>query len=111
MEALDCYGLVVLVYAQEFGIEIPSYSHVGPQDPQEFFDAWEQGKKNLWRRVPDGEEKVGDVVDLLMLGLPHCGVVIGGGIMLHTRLEAGALVDSYRGRFFCKRLKGIFRLK
>lgn len=110
----NCYGLLVLVYRGELGIELPWFGGINPEeahDRDEFERLWLEGRGSDWWTVSRGDEREGDVVDLTVLGLPHCGIVAGGGTMLHSRPAGGSSIESYLRGMFCRRVNNLYRHK
>ena len=111
-EGLDCYGLLALVMKDQFGIEIELFDGLdgrNDEDQQSIAKFWSDQVGSEWREIPLGEEQPGDAVNLVVMRLPHCGVVVGNGMMLHTTAQAGVAIESYtRGRF-CRRFRNIYR--
>jgi len=108
----NCYGLLVLVYRDELAIDLPWFVELNPEnkeDREEYDRVWSEGRGSDWSPVTQGEERAGDVVDLTVLGLPHCGIVVGGGAMLHSRPASGSSIESYQRGLFCRRVNNLYR--
>jgi cell wall-associated NlpC family hydrolase len=105
----DCWGLVRLVYRNEYGIEL---SDLGPLY-QNTEDA--AGMKQVflaalpqWRQVEKPE--IGDVVLLRIMGNPiHVGIVIDDGKMLHVEQGLDSVVERFDSSMWLKRIEGFFR--
>jgi len=118
---VDCWGLVVLVYREVFGIELPLYdgrSWTCKRDAAREYvaslraeiGAFMASESLAWRRVPKEEERAGDVLLLLMAGQPcHVGVVVAPGFMLHAFDGADAVVETYRSFAWERRIAGLYR--
>lgn len=108
----DCYGLAVLVYARELGMQLTSYAgdYVSCEERQEldglFSNAIEVGP---WRKV-EGKARAFDIA-LFRRGetAAHCGVVISDGVMLHVQGEDQVKVENYRTGPWKHRLLGHYR--
>lgn len=108
----DCWGLARLVYAEQLGIALPSYSDAYPCAGEQAEVAALIGRESQvgqWRPVTDRPGPF----DLLLFRrgrlASHLGVAIGGGRMLHMDGEAQARIvglDDIRWR---TRLVGAFR--
>ncbi|MGA9723298.1 MAG: NlpC/P60 family protein [Candidatus Binatus sp.] len=77
---VDCWGLVCLVYREQFGREIPAYSesYASAYDRAEI-DALIRGATATpdWQRVERGKEALGDLVLIRCGGRPtHVGIVV-----------------------------------
>lgn len=110
-KGMDCWGLVRLVMAEQFGISLPSYStdydNTTREDQLAPLIAEE---RRHWIPVPHGEEKLGDVVVLRMRGQPiHVGLVIEKGRMLHAEVGIGVVLDSYISARWVLRVTGFYR--
>lgn len=107
----DCYGLCRFVMAERLGLLVPSYAdeYISETDVA---PALANRAGGPWRPVAAGDEHEGDVVVLLIGGVPsHCGYVIELGTMLHARKGCGTVVESYLSTVWRKRLEGIYRCK
>lgn len=97
----DCWGLVVCLFRQVYGLELPAY-----EDSQELSVSLECARQAT--EVPAGREHSGDII--LFRGEPlHAGVVIRPGEMLHCLEDFGTKVDAYRQAIWRSRLLGIYR--
>jgi cell wall-associated NlpC family hydrolase len=107
-QGVDCYGLLRLVFRQEFGAEIPEYVYDDATVP----DAFEAGlNDSCWSLV--AAEQLGDVILLTVKGKPfHCGLVLEPGRMLHvTRLGYSACIERYDSPRWANRVRGFYRHK
>lgn len=92
-DAFDCWGLIVEVLAQEFGISVPSL---------EGADLWaEHERLGLGRAAADGafeqveDPQVGDVLVFAMTE-QHVGLVVGRDWMLHATATQGVHLSRWR---------------
>jgi sulfur carrier protein ThiS len=105
---IDCWGLAVLVYSEELGIELPSFtdSYLGitGEGVSELVKVTKEG----WQLVQD--YKLGDLCVFNILGEPtHVGIYVGDNKFLHIREGMDSVIeslDSYRWRH---RLEGTYR--
>jgi len=110
-DGLDCWGLVRLVLAEQFGVLLPSYA----DDYACTLEVSENarlisGRKGDWSEVPAGEERAGDVLLLRMAGHEcHVGIVVAPGIMLHIEAGHDAVWDRYHGLRWKNRVVGAYR--
>jgi cell wall-associated NlpC family hydrolase len=112
----DCYGLVRLVLAEQFGVAIPLASA----------GAWtsdldKAGRADLaarvqavladWREVPRDRIAPGDVLLLRVEGRPlHVGVALdGAGAFLHTEIDIGPHIADWNGARWSRRVLGFYR--
>jgi len=103
----DCTGLVRYVLRERFGVETPDYSFLYRGEDCIQTSDFER-ELLTWRRVA-AEEMPGDVLFLMVLGLPHVALVTGGGYMLHARKKMGTLHEPYRTTYWLRRIQGAFR--
>ncbi len=116
VNGIDCWGLVVLVYREVFGIEVPAYlnAFAGGQDyraldtaERDEVAALADGARCNWIQVTDA--RLGDVIDLSWtLRRPHCGIVVSRRHMLHASPPASKCED-FTGLTWTRRLKGCYR--
>ena len=115
MDGANCWGLIVLVYAQEFGIQLPAYDEraaalndveraelarivAGERDAGE------------WLEVGQGAHLPGDLVLFRIAGeLAHMGIVSGPDRFLHMRLGKSAGFESLSSPLWAKRIASFHR--
>jgi cell wall-associated NlpC family hydrolase len=108
---LDCWGLVRLVSAEQFGRALPSlvtsYRRTSSVEDVSAVIAREASR---WHAIKQGEEKQGDVIVLRLRGAPmHVGLVLGGGYMLHVERGIDSAIERYDGPRWAERIHGFFR--
>jgi cell wall-associated NlpC family hydrolase len=111
-DGLDCWGLCVLVLAEQRGIELPSYSEDYTDAPErdEIAALIAHRPLDMVRPVPAGQERAFDLVLLRNRLLPdHIGVVVRPGLMLHILLGGEVVCDDYTAAEWCRRVVGFFR--
>jgi cell wall-associated NlpC family hydrolase len=110
-DGLDCWGLVRLVMAEQFGLALPSFS-------TEYDRATDKTRisrliareASAWRAVRRGEEALADVVVLRLQGQPlHVGLVLGDCQMLHVERGIDSAIEKYTGPRWAERIYGIYR--
>lgn len=109
-EGLDCWGLVRLVYSNEFNIDLPSfadqYTHENVPGIAELIAMHQEG----WVKVDI--PKSGDTVLMKSFGEEaHIGVVTLPGFFLHVRAGNTSIVESLESTQWKKRIIGIYRYK
>lgn len=109
-KGLDCYGLVCLVYKNELGIDLPSYSELyeNTKDKAHISKLIFDESANKWQDVD--KPKSFDVVTLNMLGVPmHVGIVLDIGYMLHCAYGVGTVIERYDGMKWQNKIEGFNR--
>lgn len=107
-EGLDCWGLVRLVLAEQFEIDLPSFdgAYDSPHDTR-IGDLIARHREG-WIRTD--EPQPGDVaVFRVWGGLNHVGVVTEPGRFLHIRVGRDAVVERLDSSTWRKRIEGIYR--
>lgn len=108
---VDCWGLVRLVYAEQFGLILPSYD----ADYDHSDDVRRVGtlilrEQQSWRHIEKGKELPGDVIVMKLKRLPyHVGIVLGGGYMLHIERGAHCCKESYETILYKNGIDGFRR--
>lgn len=113
MDGLDCWGLVRLIYAERFGIALPDlagrYSDTTKENGPEIAGIYREMRQD-WRAVDLAAAQLGDLLVLRCQGEPmHIGMVVGAGLMLHTRKKSGVVLAAYDGLKWSKRIAGMYR--
>lgn len=108
----DCWGLLNLIWLEQFGFQPPKYEgadwYRGQKPAVIGTDAIEYA--SLFKQIESGKEQPGDGIALRMRGYPfHVGIVIGTGYMLHTHEDAGVVIENYRSMTWEKRISGFYR--
>lgn len=89
IDGCDCYGLLRLIYAERFQIELPdvtNYAGTDSKDAEQIGSLIDSARESDdWSPVESGEERAGDAVLIRIVGFPmHVGVVVAPGIAVHT---------------------------
>lgn len=110
-QGLDCWGLVRLVMAEQFGIALPSFAGEYSRTTEvPRISALIERECAKWQEVPPGDDKCGDVVIMRVRGRPlHVGIVIGDQQMLHIELGINSVIERYAGPRWKERLFGFYR--
>jgi cell wall-associated NlpC family hydrolase len=108
---LDCWGLVRLVMAEQFGIALPSlaaaYEHTLALDA---ISGVIRAQIPAWNAVAAGDERCGDVIVLRLHGQPlHVGVVLGDRHMLHVEARIDSAIERYDQTRWKDRIYGFYR--
>lgn len=110
-DGINCWGLVVLVYADELGIVLPTYreSYVSLEE-RAVIAALVDGERAdpAWRAVASA--RAFDVVTFRRgLDGRHIGVVVSPGLMLHVTADDCAKLEHYTTGQWSHRLTGTYR--
>lgn len=106
MEGCDCWGLVRLVYKNEFGIDIPSVT-IDMTDHANM-ELIPMGLDAMWDKTDNPQP--GDVINFHVLGHDqHVGIVTAPGQMLHV-FDNGhtSCIETYTSRKWKNRIAGIY---
>ena len=103
----DCWGLYRLAYGERFGVWLEEY--VCPAERAVQADTIRREAEFAAVVLP-GQVQPGDAVFLRALGVvSHIGMVLGGGMMLHTRRGTDAAIEPYRRGRWAQRVAGFRR--
>lgn len=112
-QGCDCYGLVCLVFLEQWGIRLPDYRDEYGDLPSEdeLMPLFAEGvKEEVW--TGRKEPHTGDVVLLMRAGLPlHCGIMLDGLRMLHVTERTTACVERLDNTLWSRRVLGYYRHK
>lgn len=110
---VDCWGLVRLALAEQFGLALPSFAtaYKDTRDAASISAVIAQETLS-WRAVEAGEEKLGDVIVLRLRGQPlHVGLVLGDRLMLHVERGIDSAIERYDRPQWHHRIFGFYRYK
>lgn len=106
---VDCWGLVRLVYAEQLGIELPSYLGEYASATDASVSAVMEREASSWSTVHDLPRKY-DVVMLRIGARPrHVGIIVSDGLMLHVERGKDACIERYSGIMWISRVEGFYR--
>lgn len=109
-EGIDCWGLVVMLYADKYGIELPSYENVDGKNGEEVAASVSTECLSAWTEIPADQRQEGDVVVLRMLGFPwHVGVMLDRSTFVHAYYHTGVSVERITAIHWRSRIIGYFR--
>lgn len=117
-KGVSCWGLMVLVYKELWGIDIPRHDQAGYNvskggDVDE--SLWVS--KSDWVPVKLGQEACGDALHMWGIHFGkktplHGGIVIKPGLVLHAQEGAGVVVSDYlKDARYNKRVIGAYRVR
>lgn len=107
----DCWGLLRLVYAEKYGVDLPSHldDYSNAKERVEIGNALTQHKVT-WDVVREPNAKEGDVILFTLSGIPfHCGLIIQRGLMLHIISGVDSCIEPYLSAQWIKRIEGVYR--
>lgn len=109
MDGCDCYGLVVLIFKQEFGIDLPRYdssysSNSSHDDITKIYNA----EVDKWHRVD--KPSIGSVVYLMLAGHPkHVGVMVSDTHFVHNlKSPQSSMIGSINNHKWKNRIIGFY---
>jgi len=101
----DCWGLVLAVYRERLGLELPDWQRDEPfgiaQQIRAFGKAWNEVKEGALATEIDAPEPFAIALVLRHFSPHHVGVVVGGGI-LHCAAPYGGTVYDPMARFLLR---------
>jgi len=95
---LDCWGLVCLVYREQFGIELPAFADGEYTDPHErrLVNALLRGNVNAeWHKVEAPREGDGAIFQYVA-DFSHVGLWLPGNLILHSLDGAETCIEPVR---------------
>ncbi len=107
---VDCWGLVRLVLAEQFGIALPSLSHEYRHSCDRAIGPLIEAEAMNFAAIAPGQEGQGDIIVLRINGQPmHIGLVLGDGQMLHAEEGIETTIARYRSPRWLERIYGFYR--
>lgn len=113
-DGLDCWGLVRLVYAERYGVMLPSYLELyeGVDDSEGIASIFARdiGDQRDWQPIAVDECRVGDLACFVVGGkLRHVGLMVSLDRMLHAHAGTDSCVERVHGAVWGSRLAHIVR--
>lgn len=96
---VDCWGLVRLIYAERFKVELPRYAY-DDFKCSTISPIIRSAAKASWQAIEHAhDERPGDVVVFKAQGQPaHLGLIVARNIMIHAAMRTKtARIDHFRG--------------
>lgn len=104
----NCWGLVSLVYRQEYGIKLDTYLDILSTDRPAIRQAMNSDHSEDWCKVTG--PRIGDVIWLRIEGMPfHTGIVVDRYTMMHTMEGVGVAIERYDSILWKSKVLGFFR--
>lgn len=110
---IDCWGLVRLVMAEQFGIALPSFigEYKNTCESTAIAELVER-ESPKWTAVLTDDVQPGDVVILRLRGAPcHVGIALGDDRMLHVEAGIDSTIENYKNLRWKNRLHGFYRYR
>lgn len=108
----DCWGLVMIIYKELLGIDLPSYLEYNDTKDKLSISGMiiDQTIKN-WEFIEEGDEQEFDCAVFNISGVPmHVGVVVSPGTMIHCERGRGTWHSEYNiEKQWNNRLEGFYR--
>lgn len=109
---VDCYGLLRLVYQEQRGIDLPSYTEgCTTKDDMRILTALARGEViTQWHPVPLAEVRLFDAVIFRMKGEPiHVGLVLDAEYFLHSMRGVWSVIERMQSIAWRHRIVGAMR--
>ena len=109
---LDCYGLVRLIYQEQRGILLPSYTeHYATAEDQTEIVALARGEiATRWKTIPITDVQLFDGVILRIAGQPiHFGMVLDEHYFIHTMRGVWSVLERWQSLAWQHRIVGAVR--
>lgn len=106
INAVDCYGLVHLIYKNELGINLPSFAEddIDANRTQELIAQYKEG----WE--PSANIQAGDVVIFRILGIEaHIGLAIDSERFIHARIGYNSAIERFDSSKWKTRFVGSYK--
>ncbi len=107
IQGADCWGLVRLVYSEQFNIELPSFdsTYTSIQDPE--IERMLMSRES-WSLSKD--KNIGDVIVFNIMGsMSHVGVYLGDNKFLHAREGYSACIERLDTGSWKHRVEGFYK--
>lgn len=109
-DGINCWGLHRLIFAEECGIEVPSYTegYTSTEERLQIAALFDLTQEWPWRPVGAGAERAFDLaVFQTLAGVEvHCGTIVKPGLMIHIERGRLSCITTYT---HTRRLAGIYR--
>lgn len=105
---LDCYGLVRLIYKNEYKIDLPSFNAEYTADDNNRIQDLIAQYKEGWESTDT--PSAGDIVLFRIMGVEsHVGLVISPTHFIHVRENQDSAIESLSAHKWSKRIVGFFK--
>ena len=110
---VDCFGLVQMIYQDEFKIQLPSYieMYANEKDKKAICHAINSEKK-LSGWLETTTPKFGNLIILNLLGRPlHLGVMLDENTFIHCMKGKGTIIENTSDISWRNRINGYLKWK
>lgn len=109
-DGCDCWGMVVLPWKEENGVDVPVHSGVMSGDPEDRTALESELGSGMWNEIPLAEAAPFDVVLFERGPKFHCGLVVEPGMMLHIRRDhPHGKIEQIEQPHYMRMFKGVWR--
>ncbi len=106
----DCYGLLILLFKEQFGIDLPPYYSGSSRHDAVAIAALIEPERSRWLEVKEADAMPGDVVLLKIWNQPmHVGMIFAPGRMIHAIQDVGVCVGRLDDKEWRDRKLGFYR--
>jgi len=111
VEGLDCWGLLYLIFKEQFGIEIPSFVDDYPTSTNlKAVGALIEQNSHTWINIEQDVQKAGDVLLMRFFGHPvHVGILIDKRRMIHVLKGRNTCLQKIDQTMWQSRILGTYR--
>lgn len=107
-DGIDCWGLVKLIYKEQYNIELPSFAEEYEAEQQTKIEQLIALGKEGWEKVET--PTIGDVALLRVNGLfMHVGVVVSPNQFIHVSEHTNTTVERFDTGLWKHRVEGFYR--
>lgn len=108
---VDCWGLIRLIYQEQYGLTLPSYTEAyRTAEDEEEIGALMHAHRGGWLEIPLVGAQAGDVLLIRMRGQPmHVGLVLDTPWFLHVHAGTDTVVERWDSVKWAHRLVGAYR--
>jgi len=106
-ESCDCWRLIVMVYREKLGIELPDFLEI-------YLDGSLDALKRAIRHIKETKKSWKPVdkpipFDVILLRDCHCGLVIGRRTMLHIMENINSTIEEFTSLQWKDKIEGFYR--
>ena len=110
IDGFDCYGLVVYVFKNFYGIEIPNYNHqiIDAFNATDINTTIDKALKN-WQEIKEPEEPCAVLIRNHPVYVNHIGVYVGGNKFMHALKKVGVILSDINDKYWSKKIEGYYK--